>query len=309
LKVEGVVYPPGVLPPIALFRAVTGGYLETAGMRLLRGRTITRGDVERKELVAVISEALAKRAFPDRDPIGVRVASNVPRATPGKWMTIVGIVGDVPMRAVNETPMPTVYLPLSLARGPDVPLEQEILPDSNMLMYVVRTSTPPFDLVPAVRQAVHDVDANLAIAGVTSLQAMLDGASAQMAFTMVLLAIAAAVALLLGTVGIYGVMSYIVSQRTSEIGVRLALGAEPASIATQVLRQGGLVALGGISAGLAVAFAGSAAIASVLYGISPRDPAVFGGTAVALLAVALLACWLPARRASRLSPLVALRAE
>jgi predicted permease len=309
LKVEGVVYPPGVTPPIALFRAVTGGYLETGGLRLMRGRTITRDDVERKELVAVISESLAKRAFPDRDPIGVRVASNLPRAKIAKWLTIVGIVRDVPMRTVNEAPMPTIYLPLSVGRGADVPLEADLLPGTNMLMYVVHTSTPPLDLVPSVRQAVHAVDYNLAIAGVTSLQAMLDGASAQLAFTMVLLAIAAAVALMLGTVGIYGVMSYIVSQRTGEIGVRLALGAEPASIATQVLRQGGLVALGGIVVGLGVAFAGSAAIASVLYGVSPRDPGVFAGTAVALLVVALLACWLPARRASRLSPLVALRSE
>ena len=130
-----------------------------------------------------------------------------------------------------------------------------------------------------------------------------------MAFTMVLIAIAAGVALMLGVVGIYGVMSYIVSQRTGEIGVRLALGAEPGSVASMIVRQGGVVALAGVTVGLATAFAGSRLIASLLYGVSPRDPGVFAATTLILLAVALLACWLPARRAARLSPLEALRTE
>ena len=138
---------------------------------------------------------------------------------------------------------------------------------------------------------------------------MLDRASAQMAFTMVLLAIAAGVALMLGVIGIYGVMSYIVSQRTGEIGVRLALGAEPGSVAGMIVRQGGLVALAGIAVGLAAASAGGRLIESLLYGVSPRDPAVFAATTLTLLGVALLACWLPARRAARLSPLEALRTE
>ena len=161
----------------------------------------------------------------------------------------------------------------------------------------------------AARRAVGDVDANLAIAQVLTLREILDLASAQMAFTMVLLAIAASVALLLGVIGIYGAMSYIVSQRTGEIGVRLALGAEPGSVARMIVRQGGLVAFAGITVGLATAFAGSRLIQSLLYGVSPRDPGVFAGTALLLLVVALLACWLPARRAARLSPLDALRTE
>ena len=130
-----------------------------------------------------------------------------------------------------------------------------------------------------------------------------------MAFTMVLIAIAAGVALMLGVIGIYGVMSYIVSQRTGEIGVRLALGAEPGSVAAMIVRQGGIVALTGVTAGLATAFAGSRLIESLLYGVSPRDPGVFASTTAILLGVALLACWLPARRAARLSPLAALRTD
>jgi len=123
----------------------------------------------------------------------------------------------------------------------------------------------------------------------------------------VLLAIAAAATMLLGLIGIYGVMSYIVSQRTSEIGVRLALGAEPGSVAGMIVRQGGAVALAGIGAGLATAFAGSRVIESLLYGVSPRDPVVFAATTIVLLAVALGACWLPARRAAKLNPIEALR--
>jgi ABC-type antimicrobial peptide transport system permease subunit len=130
-----------------------------------------------------------------------------------------------------------------------------------------------------------------------------------MAFTMILLAIAAAVALLLGIVGIYGVMSYIVSQRTGEIGVRLALGADSGAVAGMIVRQGGTVALAGIALGLMGALAASRVMASLLYRVSPRDPVVFAVTTTTLLAVALVACWLPARRAARLNPLDALRAE
>jgi ABC-type antimicrobial peptide transport system permease subunit len=144
---------------------------------------------------------------------------------------------------------------------------------------------------------------------VATLQGVLDRASEQMAFTMALIAIAASVALLLGVIGTYGVMSYVVSQRTGEIGVRLALGAEPGSVARMIVRQGGLVALAGVVVGLATAFAGSRLIASLLYGVSPRDPGVFAVTTLTLLVFALLACWLPARRAARLSPLEALRSE
>jgi ABC-type antimicrobial peptide transport system permease subunit len=138
---------------------------------------------------------------------------------------------------------------------------------------------------------------------------MIDGASAQMAFTMVLIAVAGAAALLLGIVGIYGVMSYIVSQRMSEIGVRLALGAEPRDVASMILKQGSAVALTGATIGVIVALAGSRLLASLLYDITPRDPPVFVGTTLLLLIVSALACWLPGRRAARLSPIAALRAD
>ena len=137
----------------------------------------------------------------------------------------------------------------------------------------------------------------------------MDEASSHMAFTMVLLAIAAAVALMLGAIGIYGVMSYIVSQRRAEIGLRLALGAEPRRVVEMIVRQGAIVTIAGAVTGLAAALAGSRVLGSLLYGVSARDPGVFTATTLALLAVALFACWLPARRAARLNPLDALRAD
>jgi ABC-type antimicrobial peptide transport system permease subunit len=188
-------------------------------------------------------------------------------------------------------------MPMSIAGGPDIPAQALIGPNVNTMSYVVRSATPPSDLVATVSNAVREVDGNLALAQVRTLQSILDAASEAVAFTMVLIAIAAAVALLLGVIGIYGAMSYIVSQRTGEIGVRLALGAEPSSVAGMIVRQGGVVALAGIVIGVGAAWAGSRFIASLLYGVSPRDPESFVTTTLMLLGAALLACWLPARRA------------
>ena len=177
------------------------------------------------------------------------------------------------------------------------------------MSYVVRSATPAQGLLASIRSVVNTVDENLAIAQVRTLQDLVDGASAQMAFTMVLLAIASLVSLMLGVVGIYAAVSYIVSQRTNEIGIRLALGAEPRGVAAMIVRQGGLVTLTGIAAGLGAALASSRLIESLLYDVSPRDPVVFATAILALLAVALIACWLPARRAARVSPVEAMRTE
>jgi putative ABC transport system permease protein len=315
LRVEGRVYPPGAIPPVALFRAIAGGYFEAMGMRILRGRGIDRGDVDRHESIVVINRTLADQFFPNQNPIGQRVATNLPPARAGEppthtWLTIVGIVANTPTFALAETnPIGQLFMPMSIAGGPDIPTSTLARPNVAVMNYVVRSETPPAALLPSVRRAVGAVDAKLALAQVRTLHDILDRASAQMAFTMVLIVIAATVALLLGVIGIYGAMSYIVSQRTGEIGIRLALGAEPGSVARMILWQGGVVALAGITVGLASAFAGSRLIQSLLYGVSPRDPGVFAGTTVLLLGIVLLASWLPARRAARLSPLDALRTE
>jgi putative ABC transport system permease protein len=297
---------------MASFRAISGGYFETMGIRLIRGRTIDRAMVARAEPVVVLNRALADALFPGEDPIGKRVRSSTPPNSPlgiPPWLTIVGVVENTPGTSLAE-PAPTtqVYMPATIAGGPDIPANALIGPNVAATSYVVRTATA-VDLIAAVRRAVAAVDPNLAVAQVRTLAEILERASAQMAFTMILLAIAAAVALSLGIVGIYGVMSYIVSQRTGEIGVRLALGAAPERVARMIVRQGVAVALAGVVVGLAAAFAASRVMASLLYGVSPRDPIVFAATTIVLLTVALAACWLPARRAARLNPLEALRAD
>ena len=264
-------------------------------------------------MIAIVSDTFARQIFPNEDPIGRRVASNRPPEKAGipslVWLEIVGVVADTPVLTLGrgELSLPQLYMPLSLARGPDSSTPDRITPSAAALSYVIRTSTPPLALLPAARHAIGILDRNLAIAQPRTLQSILDTASSQMAFTMTLIAIAAAVALLLGVIGIYGVMSYIVTQRTSEIGVRVALGAAPAAVARAILWQGALVALAGLAVGVSAALAGGRAIESILFRVGPRDPAVFAITTVTLLLVALVACWLPARRAARLSPVDALR--
>jgi predicted permease len=299
--------------PWAMFHAVAGGYFEAIGIRLLRGRFIDRSDMERGEPVAVVNKALADVLFPHQDPLGQRVKSSTqPTSSPNAppWLEVIGVVSNTSAAALAEpAPVPQLYLPLSISGGPDIPTELLRGPSVSLMSYVVRGSTPPADLVAAARHAVDEVDSNLALFDVRSMEDILDDATAQMAFTMILIVIAASVALMLGLIGIYGVMSYVVSQRTGEIGIRLALGADPRRVAGMIVRQGGLVAIAGVMAGLPVAWAGGRLIASVLYGVSPHDPGIFAATTLLMVAVALAACWLPARRAARLSPLDALRTE
>jgi predicted permease len=302
--VEGRTLGPGVNPPIVLRRAIAGGYFETMGMRIVRGRTIARGDVDRNEAIVAVNEALARILFPSEDPIGRRVRLGNPALGVPGWLTIAGVVKDTPLVTLGEpSPVPQLFMPLFST------LEMNLPTRIDAFSFVLRTAVPPASLAAAVRGAVAAVDARLALAQIRTLQDALDRASAQMAFTMVLLAIAATVTLALGVIGIYGVMSYIVSQRTGEIGVRLAMGAAPGSVARMIVRQGGVVAVIGLTAGLVSALAGSRMIESLLYGVSARDPLVFTATTLILLVVSLAACWLPARRAARLSPLEALRTE
>jgi predicted permease len=309
MSVEGRILLQGANPPIVLRRAVSGGYFEAMGMRIVRGRGINRGDVDRNEPTVVLNEALAAISFPNQNPIGQRIRLGSPALPPDApgWLTIAGVVSNTPIGGLSLASAsvwsPQLYMPMYSSRDVNVATRLETM------SYVVRTAPSPLGLAAPARAAVGEVDAKLAVSQVRELQTILDAAASQMAFTMVLLAIAASVALMLGVIGIYGVMSYIVSQRTGEIGVRLALGAEPKSVMAMIVRQGGSVAVAGIAVGLAAAFTGGRLIESLLYGVSPRDPGIFAATALALLAVALLACWLPARRAASVDPLVALRAQ
>jgi len=294
------------------FRAVAGGYLETAGIRLRRGRTITQSDVDRREPVAVVDEALVAMYFPGQNPIGKRIRSAAPlnpKLPAPPWLEIIGLVATTPSGTLTSSRLPQMYMPMSIAGGPDIPAPALLGPNITAMSYVVRTTNDPAELTGAARAAVEGVDANLAMAQVQTLQDIVDRAGDQMLFTMVLLGIAASVALLLGAIGIYGVVSYIAAQRTGEIGLRLALGAEPSGVTAMILRESVTVTMVGIGIGLAAALAGGRLIEALLYNVSPRDPLVMGAVTLLLTGIALVACWLPARRAARLSPLEALRTD
>ena len=297
--------------PVVSFRAVAADYFEVIGMRLLRGRTLSADDVDFGRSNIVVNQRFADAYFSGQDPLGQRIASSrPPTLPPPAWLTIVGVVANTPSIALAEaTPLPLVYMPMSIAAGPEMPQALLVGPEISTMNFVVRTTTVPSGMIASIRKALDGVDPELAMADVRTLAGILDRASARMAFTMALVAIAGSITLLLGLVGIYGVTSYIVSQRTGEIGVRLALGADPRAVAAMIVTQGGRVVIAGAAVGLSIAAAGSRVIESVLYGVRPRDPAVFAATTSLLLAVALLACWIPARRAARLSPVEALRRE
>jgi predicted permease len=306
VTVEGRVERPDSLPPVSDFLAIAGGYAEAIGMPVLQGRGISAGDVTRGERVTVVNQAVADAYFPGENPLGRRISSG---SNP-QWLTVVGVVANTASVALNEArPRLKVYMPLSVAGGPDIPAALLTGPSVSNLSYVVRASAGAAAVLPRVREAVDGVDRNLAVSQVATLEDLVDRSMGQMAFVTVLLGVAALVALALGVVGVYGVTSYVIAQRTREIGVRLALGAVPAGVARLMARQSGLVAAAGAAAGLTAALAGGRVLDSQLYGIRPNDAGVLAGTTVLVLAVALCACWLPARRAAKLDPLHALRAE
>jgi putative ABC transport system permease protein len=289
--------------PVVAMRSVAADFFDTMGIPIVLGRNLTPADFRGDVLSTVVNDTAARLTFPGQNPLGKRIALSPHRLGPNPvWFTIVGVVKTTPTLTLDEPrPVAKMYVPMDKTHDFWQPTE--------MMTYVLRTSVPPAGLTSAARSSVSAVDPNLALARVRALQDYVDAAAAPRAFTMILILIAATTALLLGVVGIYGVMSYVVSQRTKEIGVRIALGAEPGSVMRMIVRQGGLVALGGVAVGLVASLAGGSVIASLLYDVSPRDPQVFAVTTLALLGVTLVACWLPARRAASVDPLIALRAE
>jgi predicted permease len=300
IQVEGRRPRPGEVPPIVTMRRVAPGWFETLGIRLLAGRSLTAADAGGATHAVVISQALAEQYFGGQDPLGKRLFPDMGEENP-EWYTVVGVVHDVATSSLRESqPIPSLYFPL---------VDLDLGPDVRSLTYVVRTSVPPLALGPAVRRTVASVDPDLPIAQLAPLQSVLAEAGAQMAFIMVLLLVATTVALVLGVVGIYAVISYVVSRRTSEIGVRLALGARPHDVARMVLRQGGVVTASGVLLGLLVSLASGRLLESMLFGVPPWDLPTYVIVTVLLAAVAMAACWLPARRAARLDPLRALRAD
>ncbi|MEK6285157.1 MAG: ABC transporter permease [Acidobacteriota bacterium] len=276
-------------------RWVSNEYFNTIGISLLRGREFTERDNAGSPRVVVINDAMARAYWPDEDPLGKRVSFDQINEAPN-WREIVGVVRDVKHSAVDANSKPEMYFPF-----PQFPL--------FFMTVVVRTTGDPLNLVAAARSEVLAVNADQPISNIHTMEELIANSIAQRRFNMLLLGIFAGVALLLSAVGIYGVMSYSVAQRTHELGVRMALGAQTSHVVSLVVKQGMALALAGVGIGLAAAFALTRIMASLLYGVSATDPLTFSVIAVLLASVALLACYLPARRATKVDPMIALRYE
>jgi putative ABC transport system permease protein len=275
---------------------VTPGYLRTMQIPLLKGRELTAQDVAGVDPVALISETFARRYWPGEDPLGKRIKFPGSTARPEPWRTIVGVVRDVKQYGVDKESTMQLYLP------------EAQLPVS-WLTLAVRTAGDPAQMIKAVRDEIRGVDSDQAVFEVATMEGLLAESIAKRRFVMLLLAGFAALALALAAIGIYGVMSYTVAQRTQEIGVRMALGAQAGDVLKLVVGQGMRLALGGLGVGLVAAYVLTRLMTTLLFGVRATDPLTFALIAALLLSVALVACWLPAWRAAKVDPMIALRCE
>jgi len=286
------------LPPVALQKMTTPGYFRTLGIPLIEGRAFEPGDAADGFRAAVVNRAFAERWWPGESPLGRRVRLSESE----EWYEIVGVVGNVREESLEKEPGAAVYFPHSVGAR-DAPRT------SRSMALVVRTAGDPRALMEPVRDAIWSLDPNLPIASQRTMEDLVSRSMARTSFTLVMLGIGAALALLLGAVGIYGVLSYAVSQRTRELGIRMALGASASGVRRMVVRQGLQLALIGVSLGLIAAYGLSGLLQGLLYEVSATDPLSYVAVTAVLVAVAVLACYLPARRASSTDPLEALRQE
>jgi putative ABC transport system permease protein len=279
--------------PVTEYLTASPGFFEAMGMPLRAGRRFTTADVASSRPVAVVNETMARRFFSGESPIGKRMkiewAGDV-------WREIVGVVADVRRRSPGRPPSPETYVPFAQRPVSSVSL-------------VVRGRGDPLPLVPSVRRAVAALDSAQAVAAVRTLEHVVDDSVARQRFSTVLLGLFAAAALFLAIIGVYGVVSYQVSQRTHEIGVRVALGARESDIWKLVVGAGARLAALGVAVGLVATLGASRLVRSLLYGVGPTDPATYAAVALLVTGVALLASYLPARRAARIDPMLALRIE
>jgi len=269
---------------------VSGDFYRAMGMPLLRGRLFTeRDDSTSAPRVAIMNEALAGKVFPNEDPLGQRIQFH------GQSWEIVGIIGSVRHRGLDRDAWEHIYLPQAFS--------------GLQCSLVVRTKVPPLALAETIRGEILKLDPDQPVSNVRTLEQIVDNAAGQRRLMFVLLGLFAGAALLLAAIGLYGVMAYSVSQRTREMGIRMALGAQRGDVVLQVMRQGLKLAILGVTVGLVGAFALTRVLAHLLFGVAPRDPFTFTEVAVLLVAVALIACYIPARRATKVDPMVALRYE
>ncbi len=292
-RIEGVTEPPEAQQPSAAYFLVTPGYLQTMGISLLSGRDFSRQDSPDSKRVCLINDVLARQFFPGRNPIGQQMHIGRKDAIARE---IIGVVSSVKPDELSQKDRPQIYEPFDQA------------PD-NAMTFVLRVAGDPMSQVGAVRQAVQSLDSQIAVVDPRTLEDLVSESTALPRFRTLLLGLFAALALLLASVGLYGVMSYSVAQRTHEMGVRMALGAQPRQILLLVVREGMTLVAAGIAVGIAGAMFLSRVLENLLFGIGPRDTVTIVSVAFFLALIALLACYLPARRATEVDPLVALRYE
>jgi len=293
--VSGKPVPDRAHLPSSAFTPVSDGYFETVGMRLIRGRTIEARDDATTPRVAVVNESFAREMWPGEDPIGKRLKQGWPEDD-NAWTEVVGLIGDVKFNGITaETPM-QAYLPLN-----QVAMRE--------MAVVARTAADPATVMPTLETIVHDLDQDLPLFARRTMDQIIESSMAQSRLSMAVFVVFAVVALTLAAVGLYGVVAHGVTERTHEIGVRMALGADPVHVLRLIVGQGLVTVVAGLVVGIAGALALSRTIQSLLFGVTPTDPTTFAAVIALLLGVGLAACGLPAWRATRVDPTAALRAE
>jgi putative ABC transport system permease protein len=281
--------------PHALFPRVSHDYFTVAGIPLLQGRSFFESENLDTQRVCVVSQELAKRFWPKDTPLGKRLKLAAAETT-AEWRTVIGVVGDVRYQGLDQGTGLAIYLPYNQAAA-------------GAMHLLVRTKGDPARLIEAVRQAIWSVDPQLAIYSARTMETILANSTWQRRLWGVSFMVFAALALALAAIGIYGVMSYLVGQRTREIGIRMALGAQRGDVLRLVIGQGLKLVGIGVAIGLIGSLALTRVIASLLFEVSATDPMTFAGVALLLISAAFLACWIPARRAAKVDPMIALRTE
>ncbi|MEK6300049.1 MAG: ABC transporter permease [Acidobacteriota bacterium] len=290
-KIEGRPEPTGLDDtPLADFRAISPNYFQMMGIPLLEGREFSVADAKGGLQTVIVNRAFAERYWPQENPLGRRLGDG------DDWMTVVGVVGDLHQSGLDQEAAPHVYAPFMQA-----PLRRSGL--------LVRTSVEPLSLVGAVRSQVNAIDPAQPIYNIQTMDALIAGSMSDRRLNLVLLAVFALTALSLAAIGIYGVISYSVTQRIREIGIRMALGAQSPDVLKLIVKQGMIPVIVGIAVGLAGALALTRVMSNLLFGVGANDPWTFAAIAVLLAAVALVACYIPALRATKVDPIVALRYE
>ncbi len=282
------------------WQVATPGYFEALGTPLRAGRTFTDADTASSLGVIIVNETMAAKFWPGASPVGRRMAMG----SNDRWLTVVGVVADIHHRGLDAVPRPEMYRPHAQFRYGDA-----AAPAVSTMTWAVRTVGDPRAAVGHARAAIREVDARLGISDVATLEQVVADSTSDRRLNMLLFVLLGTLALALATVGVYGVVAYSVSQRTHEIGVRMAIGARPRDVVRLMLDEGGRLAIAGVAAGSIAALLGARLIRGLLFNVSATDPMTFVAVPLGLLAVALLASYIPARRATRVDPVIALRGE